>query len=303
MRRLSSNGITLAYDSFGEEAAEAILLISGLGTQMIRWADPFCWELAAPGYRVIRFDNRDTGHSTSFARHGAVDFETLVSLLMAGQRPPVPYTLADMTGDAIGLLDALSIPQAHVVGRSMGGMIAQAMASERPSRVLSLTSIMSATGNPGMPSAEPDVMTMMRRPAPDPVSDEAGFLDHGVAFARRIAGTVYPFDEEACRALLREEVRRGHAPGGFSRQLAAIALAGDRRPRLAAIKAPTLVIHGTADPLFPPACGQDTAAAIPNAEMMLIEGMGHDLPTWLFRTVARAIDRTARRPRPSMPGA
>jgi pimeloyl-ACP methyl ester carboxylesterase len=298
MKYMNSNGITLAYDSFGEEAAEAILLISGLGTQMIRWADPFCMELAALGYRVIRFDNRDVGCSTSFSQHGAVDFNALASSLMAGQRPLVPYTLADMAADAVGLLDALSIPQAHAVGRSMGGMIAQVMASEHPSQVLSLTSIMSATGNPDMPSAEPDAMAMMRRPAPDPISDEAGFLDHSISFARRIAGTAYPFDEEACRALLREEVRHGHSPGGMGRQLAAMALAGDRRSRLAAIKAPTLVIHGTVDPLFPPACGQDTAASIPNAELMLIEGMGHDLPTWLFGTVAQAIVEIARRSQP-----
>lgn len=297
---VNSNSITLAYDSFGEEAAEVILLISGLGTQMIRWTDPFCWELTALGYRVIRFDNRDAGLSTSFAQHGAVDVGTLVSLLMTGQRPSVPYTLADMVRDAVGLLDALSIPQAHVVGRSMGGMIAQVMASEHPSRVLSLTSIMSATGNPGMPSAEPDTMTMMMRPAPDPVLDEAGFLEHGMAFARRIASPAFPFDEEACRALLQEEVRRGRAPGGFGRQFAAVALAGDRRSQLVVIKAPTLVIHGTNDPLFPPACGQDTAASIPDAEMMLIDGMGHDLPAPLFRIVARAIDRTARRSRPSI---
>jgi pimeloyl-ACP methyl ester carboxylesterase len=298
MKHLNANGVTLVYDSFGEDAAEAILLISGLGTQMIRWADPFCRDLAALGYRVIRFDNRDAGGSTSFAQHGAVDVGTLVSRLMAGQRPAVPYTLADMAGDAIGLLDALSVPQAHVVGRSLGGMIAQMMASEHPSRVLSLTSIMSATGNPGMPSPEPDAMAMMMRPAPDPVSDEAGFLDHGVAFARRLAGPAFPFDEEACRALLREEVRRGRAPGGFGRQFAAVAQAGDRRSRLAAIKAPTLVIHGTNDPLFPPACGQDTAASIPDAELMLIDGMGHDLPAQLFSRVAQAIDRTARRSRP-----
>nr|WP_156640477.1 alpha/beta hydrolase [Bosea sp. PAMC 26642] len=297
---MNCNGITLAYDSFGEEAAETLLLISGLGTQMIRWADPFCGELAALGYRVIRFDNRDAGYSTSFSQHGAVDFNALASSLMAGQRPPVPYMLADMAGDAVGLLDALSIPQAHVVGRSMGGMIAQVMASEHPSRVLSLTSIMSATGNPDMPSAEPDAMAMMTRPAPDPVSDEAGFLDHSIAFARRIAGAAYPFDEEAGRTLLREEVRRGPSPGGFGRQLAAMAVAGDRRSRLAAIKAPTLVIHGTVDPLFPPACGQDTAASIPNAELMMIEGMGHDLPTLLFRTVAQAIVQTARRSRSSI---
>lgn len=300
MTCLTCNGITLAYDSFGEASKDAILLVSGLGAQMIRWTDPFCRALSAMGYRVIRFDNRDAGGSVSFSRHGAVDVAALVSSLMAGQRPSVPYTLADMAADAIGLLDVLAIRQAHVVGRSMGGMIAQVMASEHPSRILSLTSIMSATGNPDMPPAEPDAMAMMRRPAPDPVLDAAGFLDHGVAFARRIAGTAHPFDEAACRALLQEEMRRGHVPGGFGRQLAAMVLAGDRRPRLATIEAPTLVIHGTADPLFPPACGRDTAASIPNAELMLIDGMGHDLPTWLFETVIQAIDRTSRRARPSM---
>jgi pimeloyl-ACP methyl ester carboxylesterase len=179
-------------------------------------------------------------------------------------------------------------------------MIAQMMASEYPSRGLSLTSIMSTTGNPALSPPEQDAMTLMMQPAPDPVLDEAGFLDHGVAFVKRIGGTAYPFDEEACRALLREEVRRGRVSGGFGRQFAAIALAGDRRSRLATITAPTLVIHGTNDPVFGPDCGQDTAASIPGAEMMLIDGMGHDLPTELFDTVAQAIDRTARRSRLSI---
>ncbi len=295
MKTANSNGITLAYDSFGDDAAEVILLISGLGTQMIRWVQPFCRELAELGYRVIRFDNRDTGGSTSFEKHETFDVGTLVSLLMEGQRPPLAYTLADMTADAIGLLDALAIPNAHVVGRSMGGMIAQMMASEYPSRVLSLTSIMSSTGNPALPPPDPDVMAMMLKPVPDPASNEAGFLDHGVAFSRRISGTAYTFDERACRVLLQEEVRRGRERGGFGRQFAAIALAGDRRSRLAMITAPTLVIHGTKDPLFSPDCGQDTAASIPGAELMLIEGMGHDLPAELFTPVAQAIDQNARR--------
>lgn len=295
MKTVNSNGITLAYDSFGDDAAEAILLISGLGTQMIRWGDPFCLDLAGLGYRVICFDNRDTGRSTSFAQHGTVDGGTLVSLLMKGQRPPLAYTLTDMAADAIGLLDALSVAKAHVVGRSMGGMIAQTMASEYPCRVLSLTSIMSSTGNPALPPPDPDVMAMMLQPAPDPASNEAGFLDHGVAFSRRISGTAYAFDERACRVLLQEELRRGREPGGFGRQFAAIALAGDRRSQLAKIAAPTLVIHGTKDPLFSPDCGTDTAASIQGAELMLIEGMGHDLPADLFMPVAQAIDRNARR--------
>jgi pimeloyl-ACP methyl ester carboxylesterase len=291
---LAANGITLAYDSFGDDAAETILLIAGLGTQMIRWSAPFCGELVRRGYRVVRFDNRDTGRSTHFTEHGVMDFATLASALAEGRRPDLAYTLDDMAADATGLLDALSIRRAHVVGRSMGGMIAQILASEQPSRVLSLTSIMSATGNPGMPPPQPDALTMMMRPAPDPASDEAGFLDYGVAFARRIAGRAHLFDEEACRTLLREEVRRGRAPGGFARQLAAIGVAGDRRSRLATITTPTLVVHGTDDPLFPPACGEDTAASIPDAEMMLIDGMGHDLPPSLYVTVADAIERTAR---------
>lgn len=293
--RLAANGITLAYDSLGDEAAETILLIAGLGTQMIRWTGTFCRALVTRGYRIVRFDNRDTGRSTHFTAHGAMDFATLAAMLAEGRRPQLAYTLDDMASDALGLLDALSIRRAHVVGRSMGGMIAQILASEHPSRILSLTSIMSATGNPALPSAEPDAMTMMMRPAPDPVLDEAGFLDHGVAFARRIAGTAHPLDAEACRALLKEEVRRGRAPGGFGRQLAAVGMAGDRRSRLAAITTPTLVIHGTDDPLFPPVCGEDTAASIPNAETMMIAGMGHDLPPSLYGTVADAIDRTARR--------
>lgn len=295
MSILKANSIELAYDSFGDETAEAILLIAGLGTQMIRWTVSFCQELATRGYRVIRFDNRDAGCSTHFIRCATPDFRSLAAMLTAGQRPDVPYTLYDMADDTIGLLNALSIDRAHIVGRSMGGMIAQILASEHADRVLSLTSIMSSTGNPALPQAEPDVMAMMMRAAPDPVTDEAGFLAHSLTFARRIAGTGHPFDEEAQRALVLEEVRRAHHPGGIGRQIAAIAVTGDRRSRLATIRVPTLVIHGTDDSLILPACGKDTASSIPDAEFLLVDGMGHDLPPTLSRTVARAIDQIARR--------
>jgi pimeloyl-ACP methyl ester carboxylesterase len=295
MNIAKTNGIELAYDSFGDEAGEAILLIAGLGTQMIRWTGPLCEEIAARGYRVIRFDNRDAGCSTHFSEHRPPDFSVLAASLMAGRRPDVPYTLHDMAADAIGLLDELAISRAHVVGRSMGGMIAQIMASEHPGRVLSLTSIMSSSGNPTLPQAEPDVMAMMMRPAPDPFSDQEGFLFHSLAFARRIAGTGHLFEEEAHRAVVLEEVRRAYDPGGTGRQIAAMAVTGDRRSRLATIRVPTLVVHGANDPLIPAACGKDTAVSIPNAEFMLIDGMGHDLPTALYRTVVEAIDRTARR--------
>jgi pimeloyl-ACP methyl ester carboxylesterase len=289
------NDIELAYDSFGGEADEAILLISGLGTQMIRWAVPFCEQLALRGYRVIRFDNRDAGHSTHFSECGSPDLGALVATLMAGQRPEVPYTLHDMAADAIGLLDSLSIDRAHVIGRSMGGMIAQIMASEHPQRVMSLASIMSSTGNPALPQAAPDVLAMMMRHAPDPFSDEAGFLSHSLAFARRIAGKGHLFDDEAYRAIVLEEVRRAYDPGGGSRQIAAMAVTGDRRSRLATIAVPTLVIHGADDPLILPACGEDTAISIANAEFLLIDGMGHDLPASLHSRIIEAIDRIARR--------
>lgn len=293
MAIVRTNAIDLAYDSFGNEADETILLIAGLGTQMIRWTVPFCEELAARGYRVIRFDNRDAGCSTHFRDLAPPDFGALAATLMAGRRPDVPYTLGDMAADVVGLLDVLAIDRAHVVGRSLGGMIAQIVASEYPGRVLSLTSIMSSTGNPNLPQAAPDVMALMMRPAPDPASDETGFVAHSLAFARRIAGGGNRFDEEACRFLTLEEIRRAYDPGGFGRQIAAIAVTGDRRSRLATITAPTLVIHGSEDPLIPPACGEDTAASIPNADFMLIDGMGHDLPPALYGTVIDAIDRTA----------
>ncbi len=289
------NGIDLTYDSFGDENDEVVILITGLGTQMIRWTAPFCRILAARGFRVIRFDNRDSGCSTHFNHHRVLDIRALATALMSGQRPDIPYTLNEMSDDAIGLLDALSINKSHFVGRSMGGMIAQIAASEHPERVLSLTSIMSSSGNPVLPQTAPDVMEMMTKPAPNPFEDEAGFLAHNIAFAKRIAGTGYEFEEDAHRALILEEVQRAYDPGSFWRQIAAIAVSGDRRPLLANIKVPALVIHGKDDPLFVPACGVDTASAIPNAELMLVEGMGHDLPHQLFNVIVDGIERNARR--------
>ncbi len=232
-----------------------------------------------------------------FSEYTMPDFSSLIATLMAGQRSDVPYSLYDMAADAIGLLDVLSIDRAHIVGRSMGGMIAQIMASEYPARVLSLTSIMSSTGNPALPTAAPDVMAMMMRQPPDPLSDEAGFLEHNVSFARRISGPGLPFDEEAHRLLIREELRRAHNSGGIVRQIAAIAVTGDLRARLTTIAVPTLIIHGADDPLILPACGKDTAASIPNAELMLIDGMGHDLPPARYEMVVKAIDQIARRGR------
>lgn len=207
MNMLRVNDIDIAYDSYGSEKNETILLIAGLGTQMIRWTVPFCEMLAARGFRVIRFDNRDTGLSTHFSNHATLDFEALAKTLMSGKLPDLPYTLDDMADDTIGLLNALGIKKAHVVGRSMGGMIAQLMASQYPERVLSLTSLMSTTGNPELPPTSTEVMALMTGPAPNPMEDEEGYLAHSVAFAKRIAGTGYPFKEDAYRSLIREEIQ------------------------------------------------------------------------------------------------
>ena len=199
-----------------------------------------------------------------------------------------------MAADVIGLLNALGISRVHAIGRSMGGMIAQILASDHPDRVLSLTSIMSSSGNPTLPQAAPDVMAMMMRPAPDPAEDLSGFLEVRLAFARRISGPVYPFNEGLHRALLLEEVERCYDPRGTARQIAAMAVTGDRRTGLAMITAPALVIHGTQDPLIPLACGQDTALSIRNARFLPIEGMGHDLPPELHAIVIEAISEMAR---------
>jgi pimeloyl-ACP methyl ester carboxylesterase len=295
MAYVTVRGITLHYDSFGDDDAEAILLIAGLGDQMIRWTPLFCEGLAEKGFRVIRFDNRDAGKSTHFNDAPVLNFSELANVIASGRKPEVPYTLDDMVDDAMGLLDALMIDQAHVVGRSMGGMIAQLMASRYPQRVLSLTSIMSSTGNPNLPSAEPDVMAMLTKRAPHPCEDEAGFLAHSLAFAKRIASPGFPFDEQAHRSLILEAAGRAYNPAGFVRQIAAIAATGDIRPRLARIVVPALVVHGADDPLIHPACGKDSAASIPEAEFMLINGMGHDLPAELYSTVVEAIHGNARR--------
>lgn len=295
MTTVHTHGIELAFDTFGDDTGEPLLLIAGLGTQRLRWTPPFCQALVSRGYRVIRFDNRDAGGSTHLHHLAAPDLAALMADARAGRRPAVPYTLHDLALDTVGLLDALGIGAAHVVGRSMGGMVAQLLASEHPERVRSLASIMSSTGHPALPPTPPDVMAMLLRPAPDPSQDLAGFVSHHLAFARRIASPATAFDEAEHRALIIEEWQRGHDPAGTARQIAAIAATGDLRPRLASITAPTLVVHGADDPLILPACGRDTAASIPGARWLLVDGMGHELPAAVHGRVADAIHGNAQR--------
>lgn len=295
MPKTTVNEIEIEYDSFGNSEAEAVLLISGLGTQMTRWSETFCRLLAEQGYRVIRFDNRDVGLSTHFDSASMPDLAAISDAVSVGETPNVPYTLFDMANDALGLLDSLMIKRAHVVGRSMGGMIAQLLASEHPERVLSLISIMSSTGNRELPQASPAVMALMTSPAPHPWKDEQGYLAHCVAFSKMIAGRGYPFDESAQREQALADVQRAYNPGGFWRHIAAIAATGDLRSRLARISAPALVIHGSDDPLVSSEAGKDTAANIRGAKLLIVDGMGHDLPPALFGFVAGAIADNARR--------
>ncbi|MEJ2895688.1 alpha/beta fold hydrolase [Bordetella avium] len=277
MPLVHTGNIDLEYDEFGQ--GEAILLIAGLDAQRTRWSDAWCHMLADQGYRVIRYDNRDAGGSSHLTHLPTPDFATL-----ALGAPPA-YTLQDMALDAIGLLDALGIERAHLVGRSMGGMMAQWLAANEAARVTTLVSIMSSTGNPALPGAAPEVMAMLTHPVQD--------LAFRLAFARRLAGSGFPFDEARERRFIEQE--KPASPGGFMRQLAALVSAGDLRPQLARISAPTLVIHGSEDPLILPACGQDTAASIPGAQWPDMPGMGHDIPAAAYARLGRAITAHARR--------
>ncbi len=296
MAQIQANGITLEYDTLGSKADEPLLLIAGLGMQMVRWTEDFRRRLADRGFYVIRYDNRDVGLSTHFNDAPVPNFAEVAATRNQGLKPDVPYTLDDMAADAAGLLDALGIERAHIVGASMGGMIAQLVAAEHPSHTLSLTSIMSTTGNPALPPATAAAMESLTSRPPHP-SDEEAYLNHAVRSARVIGSPAYPTEEAALRAGILEAVRRSYDPAGFGRQMAAITATGDRRERLAKITAPTVVVHGAEDPLVPLEGGRDTAANIKGAELVIIPGMGHDLPVALYDAIGDAVSRVAERAR------
>jgi pimeloyl-ACP methyl ester carboxylesterase len=292
MPSLNANGIRIAFDTAGDPKATPLLLISGLGLQLTAWPDEFVEGLVDLGFYVIRYDNRDTGLSTKFEHAGtpSLGLAWLKSLVRWPLRPP--YTLEDMADDAVGVLSALGVARAHVVGVSMGGMIAQLVAARFPSRVLSLTSIMSSSGRRGLPGPTPEVRrALMHRPKPG--ADADGLVDHGVRLLQAIGSPTYPTPEKHLRRRVARALRRNCCPGGVVRQMLAVAASGDRSAQLRTISAPALVIHGAADPMVPPACGADTAQAIPNARLELIEGMGHDLPAQLLERLLALIDAHA----------
>jgi len=283
-----ANGIELAYQEMGAADGEPLLLMMGLSMQMIAWDETFCGMLAERGFRVVRFDNRDIGRSTRIESAGVprrLD-------MMTGRRASAPYLLRDMAADAAGLMDHLGIDSAHVVGASMGGMVAQTTAIEYPERVRSLVSVMSNTGSrwTGMPSRKAMAVLLARPPR-----DRESAIERAVKTFSVIGSPGYPFEEERVRQIAGRSYDRGHSGAGVLRQLHAITASGDRTQALRAVRAPTLVIHGSRDPLVRPAGGRATARAIPNARLKIVDGMGHDLPRQLWPTFAEEIATNAAR--------
>jgi pimeloyl-ACP methyl ester carboxylesterase len=289
-----ANGIELCYETFGTPDAEPLVLIMGLGAQMIHWDDEFCRDLASRGFRVIRFDNRDIGKSTRMSGGKPLRPIELLKLRIFKIAPEAPYKLWDMARDVVGLLDALGISKAHIVGASMGGMIAQEIAMQYPDRVLSLTSIMSSTGNPKLPQATREASAILLAPPP---TTKAEYIERFGQTWKVLRGGSFPLDEAKDRERAERTYARGLNPAGVGRQLRAILASGSRKDRLGSVRAPTLVIHGTIDPLVRMEAGKDTAASMPGAKLLLVEGMGHALPIPMWPTIIGAIAEHAKNAR------
>jgi len=288
MPQTTHNGIMLEYETHGDKANPALLLVMGLGAQLTLWPIELVEALVARGYFVIRHDNRDIGLSTKFTEAGVPDLQSVVMAVLGGRKPDIPYTLSDMAADAVAVLDAVGVDKAHIVGASMGGMIAQLIAIEHADRVLSLTSIMSTTGNPTLPPARPEAMAALTAPIA-PQASLAEVLERGKMVSKAIGSPGYPAEEARLSERIERDYKRSFHPTGPARQMAAIMADGDRRARLKEVTAPTLVIHGADDPLVPVEGGRDTAENIPGARIVEIPGMGHDLPVELVDTIADAI--------------
>lgn len=282
-----SNGLTLFYESFGNESDPALLLVMGLGAQMLLWEESFCRKLAGNGFRVIRYDNRDVGLSSKIEGGPTPD----IGKAMTGDTSSASYTLWDMADDAVGLLGSLGIDKAHIVGASMGGMIVQAMAIKHPERVLTMTSIMSTTGNREVGQSTPEAMGALLSPPP---ANREEAIASGVKSWKVIGGT-FPFDEERIAQRTGVMYDRAFYPAGIARQLVAIMASGDRTEALKQVNAPTLVIHGEVDPLVTPSGGRATAEAIPGAELLIVPGMGHDIPAEVEDQVVKAIVANTRK--------
>jgi pimeloyl-ACP methyl ester carboxylesterase len=285
--RVEANGVAIEAEDTGDARRPAVLLVMGLGMQLIAWPAAFIQGLWDAGYRVIRFDNRDAGLSQSFDELGVPNMLVETMRYRVGLRPRAPYSLQDMANDARGLLDALRVRQAHVVGVSMGGMIAQRLALAAPHRVLSLTSIMSSSGARFLPGPKPHVVrALLARPAD---SSEAAIVERTMALLRVIASPGYPQDDALVRERVLAATRRSYRPAGTLRQMTAVVADTSRARELAGMQVPTLVVHGRDDTLVPIACGQDTARRVPHGRLVALGGMGHDLPPGVVDLLLQAI--------------
>jgi pimeloyl-ACP methyl ester carboxylesterase len=286
MARVPANGLELEYETLGDPTDPPMVLIMGLGAQLIDWPLPFCEMLADEGFYLIRFDNRDAGLSTSLDHLGAPD----LSALFAGRLDAAPYRLADLAGDTVGLLDALGIDRAHLVGASLGGMVAQQTAIDHPDRVRSLASIMSTTGDRTVGQATPEARSVLGRP---PAASREEAIQNTVRSSRIIGSTGFPVTEQELLDRATAKYDRSYRPVGTLRQFAAAVASPDRTPGLRRVSVPTVVIHGEADPLIDVSGGRATAAAVPGAELIVIPGMGHDLPVGVRPQIVEAIVRNA----------
>lgn len=295
MKNIQIGNVDLCYEIFGENNNETIVLISGLGSQMIRWDQSFCGLLVEKGFRVIRFDNRDSG-SSAFTPEKEIKFNGNIQEIFSTIQPhDIPYSLPDMAKDVIDLLDYLQVKKAHFIGRSMGGIIAQLLGSYFPERILSLTIIMSTSLNPNLPPSNPEIMSMMMKPSTDPTMDKKGFINEKLVFAEKISGTTFKFNKNLEIKMIEEELKRFKTKNGIFRQLLAMGTFQYDSELLKKINAPTLVIHGSQDLIFHPDCGKDIADFIPNSEFILIDGMGHSIPEELFDFITEKIIQNTRK--------
>jgi pimeloyl-ACP methyl ester carboxylesterase len=285
--RAKANGIEIEYETQGSTSDPALLLIMGLGAQLTIWPDALVGALADKGFYVIRFDNRDVGLSTDFGSWGVPNIPETLKKAMKGERPASPYLVKDMAGDAVGLLDALGVERAHIVGASMGGMIAQMVAALWPQRTRSLVSIYSSSGRPGLPQGKPEALAMLTAQPEGPSREQR--VKHGMKLRQVIGSPAHPTPEPELRAFVEKNVDRRWYPEGSARQYLSIIASGDRVELLKTIKAPTLVLHGEADPLLPVECGRDVARLVPGAEIQTYPGWGHDFPPGMIPTVAERI--------------
>jgi pimeloyl-ACP methyl ester carboxylesterase len=286
--KVKANGIEIEYETAGNKADPALLLVMGLGAQLTIWPDSFFEGLAKQGFYVIRFDNRDTGLSTGFDSWGVPNLSAAVQKVMKGEKVDAPYLLKDMAADAIGLLDALGIQRAHMVGASMGGMIVQIVAAQYPERTRSMVSIYSTSGRPGLPQGKPEALAMLSAQPEGPA--RAQLVAHGMKLRRTIGSPGYPTPDDELRAFVEKNVDRRWWPQGAARQYLSVIASGDRVELLKTIKVPTLVMHGEDDPLLPAEGGRDVARLVPGAEIEIWPGWGHDFPKAL---IPKLIDRVA----------